>query len=473
VYAVDVELTDAGPSPGRVSQVTSFASGAAYPDASPDGRTLAYVGYTTAGYDVFLLPLDRAAWQPVSAFSPPDVGTPDPPDVLGDARPPGPLLSDPAILAPGQPQRPVPSRYKPWSTLLPRSWLPAWDTTDQQVKIGAQASGGDVLGRHVWAASVVARVAGEPSAPGSPRYDWAATYAYDRWRPTFWLGASDRTHYVGDVFVGSDVLATADIREQDCEAGVTVTGDHLRWTQSWSASFDVARRTLRVGEAAAARDRNGVRASWQVSNAKLYAGSISPEQGIRSGVAAEIVRSAFGADGNAAAVMADVRGYMRLFGRHRILASRLGVGASGGTGPARQFYLGGPGPSTGPVDFSSDALSLLRGREREYAYRGTHVLIGSLEYRVPLWRAQGGIGTLPVFLRSLHAAAFLDVGKAWDQDFAQRGFARGAGFELGADLRLAYEWPLTLMAGIAWPHDPFRPRAKLPPVAYVRFGRAF
>jgi hypothetical protein len=45
-----------------------------------------------------------------------------------------------------------------------------------------------------------------------------------------------------------------------------------------------------------------------------------------------------------------------------------------------------------------------------------------------------GVGTLPVFLRTVHAAAFLDLGKAWKDDYASRGFARGAGFEPAGNL---------------------------------------
>ena len=37
-------------------------NGAYQPEPSPDGKSLAYVGYTHDGYDVFVMPLDPSQW---------------------------------------------------------------------------------------------------------------------------------------------------------------------------------------------------------------------------------------------------------------------------------------------------------------------------------------------------------------------------------------------------------------------------
>src|SRR6185312_11125754 len=43
-----------------LKQVTNVITGAFQPDVSPDGKTLAYLGYTHEGYDVFAMPFDEA-----------------------------------------------------------------------------------------------------------------------------------------------------------------------------------------------------------------------------------------------------------------------------------------------------------------------------------------------------------------------------------------------------------------------------
>src|SRR5208283_897960 len=47
---------------GRLRQVTNVVNGAYQPEPSPDGRSLAYVGYTHQGYDVFVMALDESRW---------------------------------------------------------------------------------------------------------------------------------------------------------------------------------------------------------------------------------------------------------------------------------------------------------------------------------------------------------------------------------------------------------------------------
>ena len=47
---------------GRLRQVTNVINGAYQPEPSPDGKWLAYVGYTHEGYDVFVMPLDESRW---------------------------------------------------------------------------------------------------------------------------------------------------------------------------------------------------------------------------------------------------------------------------------------------------------------------------------------------------------------------------------------------------------------------------
>jgi len=51
-------------------------------DVSPDGRTIAFVGYTPDGFDLFAIPFDRSAWLPVDSGDWP-AARPSPPDEPG------------------------------------------------------------------------------------------------------------------------------------------------------------------------------------------------------------------------------------------------------------------------------------------------------------------------------------------------------------------------------------------------------
>src|SRR4029077_9402391 len=47
----------------RTRQLTHMSGGALWPDVSPDGATLLFVGYTTDGYDLFSMPYPNATPQ--------------------------------------------------------------------------------------------------------------------------------------------------------------------------------------------------------------------------------------------------------------------------------------------------------------------------------------------------------------------------------------------------------------------------
>ncbi|HVI92469.1 MAG TPA: hypothetical protein VM753_00605, partial [Anaeromyxobacter sp.] len=56
---------------GAIRQVTNVEFGAFAPDVSPDGRTIAFLTYSRAGYDLATIPLDPATWiEPLAGDAP-------------------------------------------------------------------------------------------------------------------------------------------------------------------------------------------------------------------------------------------------------------------------------------------------------------------------------------------------------------------------------------------------------------------
>ena len=83
----------------RVWQVTNVLTGAYMPEPSPDGKTLAYVGYTSEGFDLFAMPIDETTWTEAPEYVDTRPPVPEIPRKHWDVKP-----------------------YNPWLTLLPRRY---------------------------------------------------------------------------------------------------------------------------------------------------------------------------------------------------------------------------------------------------------------------------------------------------------------------------------------------------------------
>jgi Tol biopolymer transport system component len=426
----------AAPTSGTgLRRVTAVWGGAVDPEVSPDGRSLIYVGSDATGYDLFEIPLEPTRWELV----------PTEPAVA----PPPPTV----VPASGTPQ--PTSAYSPLPTLLPRSWTPLADTTDGRVRVGFGVAGTDVLLRHSFGVTALWRLSEQELVGGAHRGrpDWTAEYAYERWRPTFYVAASDKTSILALAPLDNGSVPGVELRQQDLEAGVALPIQRVRQAQIWQAAFSAERDTLTLGDRDLHGKRNALRVGWAINTAKTYGRSISGEDGVAAGITSEQVRTAFGADGNADAFTAELRGFLRPGDGHAVLAARAGYGvATGDVNVRRQFYLGGTSQAGALLNFGSDAFRMLRGFDNQVV-AGSHVAVASLEWRQPAWRIERGWGTFPVFVRALHGAVFADAGEAWDSGFSMARTKMSAGVEASVDLVAGYRLPLTLTVGAALTRD--------------------
>jgi len=464
LYALEVRVGGAGQlaetGPLKLHRVARIAGGAMSPDVSPDGRVIAFVGYTPAGYDLFTLPLERESWTPLTLDAPP----PNPPG----AEHPATLFEgdDPSVRAV--------SAYSPLGTLLPRYWLPDLRTEDGLLKAGFRTSSADVLGRHAFEAGFVWRLSGGPAnEPLQARPDWSFSYVYDRWRPAFFLSASDRTRFASTPTEPERPASrAARLREVNAHVGVQLPLLTVRHAQIWHAAFTVGHRTIETAGLKDTYNRNAVRLAWAFNNSKTYGFSISPEQGVAIGVTSEHVRRGLGAGGDADAFTAEIRAYPRLGGRHAILAIRAGAGAASGDHTVRRvFYLGGSDPAGPLVNFGDSALSTLRGFEPR-AFAGDRTAAASIDYRRPIARIDRGLGWLPVMARVLHGALFVDMGNTSWRTLSIKATKIATGGEVSLDLVAGYTLPLTVTLGGAWTRDG-AVRTPWAPAVYFRLGRAF
>ena len=228
------------------------------------------------------------------------------------------------------------------------------------------------------------------------------------------------------------------------------TGVLLPWRQvRWSSSLLVAASAssddfecpecdepVAVNEGAP-----GGRLGLSFSTAKSFGYSISAEEGAAVNVISEFAR---GVDGETATSMAgELRGYLRAFPRHAVLAARVaGATSHGDDRVRRDFSAAGNVPQFSGFDVGLDAIGLLRGFDSDDLI-DRHAAVLNLDYRFPIARPQRGFGTWPFFLRTVHGAAFLDIGHAWDDDFDRAAVRRSLGAELSFDLVLGGAVPLT------------------------------
>jgi len=416
---------------GAIERLEGLSDGRS-PDVSPDGRTLAYVGYTTDGHDLFTLPLAAATWAPASWTPVDEPAAPDAPVVDGAAP------------------------YRPWNTLAPRFWTPTLGTDSGEAFGGAAVAGSDALGRHTYGATV--------SWSSRARPDWQVAYTYDRWWPILFASIADDT----------DPFRSGEARSTELNGGVLLPMRRVRRVQSLFGSVHASTDTVRCDACNQPVDartvRRALRAGYTLNTARSYGYSISREDGWALTTSYEAIRRALGSDGDAGSAIADVRRYQDAGVAHGVLAARISGAASWGDERVRrEFTDGGDGPQPGTIDFDADAIGLVRGFADDR--RGAHTVVANLEYRLPLWRVQRGLGTWPVFVRSVHGAVFADAGQAWRSEFRSRDVRQSFGIELSADTVLGYSLPVTLTAGAAWRHDGVEDRQS--GAMFARIGRAF
>ena len=425
----------------RPRQLTHTSGGALWPDISPDGKTIVFIGYTPDGHDLFSMPY------------------PAKDEDLAGAAPALPRQTDPEAEPLNQDEHAVSlpaAKYSPFPTLKPTSWTPVVETGNDQVRVGAGVSGYDVLGYHAYAATATWLVSSPEGTP-TPRTaspDWQAYYVYGRWRPTLYLAATSETSFFAGPATDAGVPTSVTRRERQLEAGVIFPIRHTRIQHSarLAAVRAVADYTTTAG-GAFSRDRTPIRASWATFTARTYGYSISREGGIAAGATAELVRRNLGSFADATTTTGDARAYLPGLGPHHVVAFRVGGGASAGDATVgRTFLLGGDSPGGDVVDFGSGAFSLLRGFSPN-TFAGSHVAVANAEYRWPIARPQRGYGTWPLFLHTVHAAVFADAGHAWTRDFERRAIKSSAGAQLSADLVAGFFAPLTVSVGAAWGHD--------------------
>ncbi|MCS6900723.1 MAG: hypothetical protein RMJ98_13905 [Myxococcales bacterium] len=432
IYAHDLET-------GKQWQVTNVRTGAFMPEVAPDGKTLLYVGYTSDGFDLFGMELDRSQWTPALEYQ--------------DDRP----APRPRVPRRSWPKRP----YNPWPTLRPFAYSFQYGPGTFGQTLTLTTGGQDAAGFH----GILANLA-VSAAQSEPQFSLTYTYGrlpFDVSLTIFRaLGLAQQVRindtnptYPEDSFGIFSTISTVHPRAFDWfsfSASYAATTYDARLPlrrdldpQSLTTILPSSQRLLSV-----------VRLGFAYSNQERYLYSVGPARGLYLGLSADVASRETGSDYSIATFNSVVQRVTQMpwhpdHSLHTTLRNGLSTGNLGFRGT---YFVGGY------VDLPLlDGLTpnlfqggfLLRGYPPG-AYAGRQFHLVTAEYRFPLWHPERGISTLPIFLNRLSAQPFLDYGGAFDDLNLRRWreqFHTGYGAELLVDLTFSYFFSPTMRLGYA------------------------
>jgi Tol biopolymer transport system component len=422
---------------GETRRLTNVLGGAFQPAVSPDGRWLAFSGYSSRGYDV------HVAAFPLAPGAAADGEGPDE-EAFVDTRP-APPPDPPASEARVEP-------YRPWSMLWPRFWSPWVDLGDDDDRLGAVTGGSDALFRHVWAAQVSYGIQSE-------RLNASGFYLYDRFRTTLLVTGQDTT----------DVYSDGRLRTQEVnlQASLPVRRT-IRSIQTLSATYRFERQSvLGSGDPDGRLSLGGIETAWTLATARSYPLSISPSEGGRLRLAWLHEAEGLGSDLPLDKATADARLYRRVFGARDVLAVRASGGTTWGSPRFERSFAVGGYPDASLFDIVRTNPAVLRGYP-DNAFTGRRYAAANVEYRFPLFSPQRGWRSLPVFLRHFRGTLFFDAAHAWSGAFRLEDVKTAAGASIGVDSAIGFTLPATAEVTVARGFD-----AQGDTRVYLRFGLAF
>lgn len=412
----------------ELRQVTNVLGGAGMPAIDPTGARLAYVDYSAAGFDLYWLPFDPAAWRPVPRET--IARNEIVPGAVGRS-----ILERAALLDPAT------ADYQPAQTVWPHYWFPTYALQENDFWLGAQTLGYDIAGRHSWALTAMWGFQRE-----FPHV--AAAYSYLRFTPAFQLSASHTAHEYGKIVL--DDRGKPDNYWERRVSSQAQVSYPLGWRHNLYAAYVAEWRTDldelpdESPEPSFTGLWSGARAGWNIDmDAEYQQYFLFP-----SGLGVTLYEPALGSDVSQQIFGAQLGLWTPLPIRDAgfLLLGRGGI-SYGEQLPQRTFRLGGVvQQNTLNLGYDRDRFAL-RGYQTGVV-RGDVAAAGDFEAHFPLVRIERGFSTWPVYLRDLTAATFAEGGFAADrrdlEGLTKDDFYPSTGVELNLNATVTYNFTARL-----------------------------
>jgi hypothetical protein len=389
-----------------IVRVSDASTGLFEPQPSPNGRDLVAVVFKADGYHVGVAPFDSVKPENAPALS---------------------TVAPRTLQPPASSLQPA-SKYSPWRSLAPTSWMPFFESAldSGSVRFGALVAGADIVGRHQYQAllfvpndnsGLTGSVFYRNASFGQPLVD---VYFTQDW---------ENRGYIEDDSQAGVLIGTLRRRIQDATLSLTMERPRVRTFSYISVGGGVETREYATSPTSVLDridslyhksyyyPRAVLSAGW--SNAQQPPLAISPEDGISLAGSARARWRLQDTSKLTISLVGTSTGYKSLdlpgYGHH-VLALRAAGGLQDNRGTG--YYEVG-GVSGGTLDVLPGYV-LGEGR-RTFSVRGFPAgsLLGirafqaSAEYRAPFMLPGRGLGSLPLFLDRTSITLFGDAGSAW------------------------------------------------------------
>ncbi len=420
---------------GPLRRLTRVLGGAFRPDVA--AGVVVYQSYGSRGFDLARLPWVDPATLPAAEDALPAASAPK-------------VARQSSALYGSKPYTALP-------TLMPRAWVPLIGFDGERTHLGFLLQGQDAVGRHAWALAIDEVV--------QERFtNFELVYANRTFRPGVELQASRTLRLGGSTYerngvelaVDEEVWATSAATALPLyrrrEASLSLVASYgVEWRDNLTpltvSPFDSAPEVPDLGRFA------GVRLALTWDDTRRYIDSISAEEGVRAALGFSVEDPLLGSEFGSMVGTLDASAYVE-----NPLVERQVLGVTGffGYGVStyerrKLFQLRGPQLRDVLLELvtlnTAGVPQGMRGLT-DQVIEGDAMATLTLEYRFPLVDLEAGFATLPFYLRTLHAAAFLDGAAVADhpRDLAsQRLFS--AGGELRLTVLVGYSLPLTVRFG--------------------------
>jgi hypothetical protein len=435
VYAYDVATH-------ALSQVTNAINGAYYPEASPDGKTLAYIGYTAKGFDLFVMPLDPARFLPALPY-----------ENYRTEAPPIPAHHDYPVRA-----------YNPLETLFPRAYTGSVGPGDFGYEATVSATASDITGRHSVSMAITSELK-NPSLQPDLQYSYGGLPVDLNFH--VYRTITPGTNYTLN---GGTTLIPYVLDQAGFESGARYTRPTAFDSQSFSATYSFQRSGAVLPFQASQVDpyttpnipANGyagiVHLGWSYSNVEQFLWSVSPEHGFSAGLGVDVSDGILGSQYGGFDASGNFAAYLKMpWLAHNVLALHLSAGTSAGGYPGQGEYYVGGFQDVGVLDTLRNQTAqggiVLRGYP-VVEETGPNYALFNAEYRFPILNVDRGVSTYPIFLNRFYGTAFTDFGSAFSAP-ATADWKLGSGAELRMDFTIGFIEAFTFRLGYAhgWSTD--------------------
>jgi Tol biopolymer transport system component len=410
----------------RLYQVTNVLGGAFAPSVSQNGTQIAFIGYSATGFDIHIMPFDKAKWRLIDNSINDNEKEVD--FVFGFDKQKA-ELSKTVFSNPPTSARNI-KTYRPFSTILPRFWLPYPTIDESGLGLAALTFSRDVLSKHTLIAEVEYGIF-------SRRPGYLFSYVNDQFYPSFsfelWNYPSMIQSQEQDKRQSGESYCWYRPRGGAFKIHIpNITAKRQQWL-----SFGLERQRIIISEdlpnAPFSGKLSDILIKWAFDNSHRYLKSISPTDGMQFQLGYRRYLSCLGSDETFSEVTSDLRIYLGMPIKHHVLALRGG--------------------------FIYNSIDLLKFHpEREsFNIRGfgnlytENMIFASAEYRLPLAYIQRGWKTWPIFLQQVHASLFTDYARL---SLLQEEYKLSTGVEVCMDAILGNLFQATFRIGIAFPVHP-------------------